>query len=155
MARALILGGEDRALALAEALVGDGWAVWIGVADEPVEGSLDAPGAEAVVADPARLGSVVDAIEGVAVIAWLLGDPGADPEAAREINGGVLARLFEEIVDTPVRGVAYEGWGAGEAARAPAERASETWRIGVASIDVEPGPGWLDAARRAVSAALG
>lgn len=155
MARALIVGGKERGTALARSLVADGWAVRVAA---PTAARREAPeleGVEVVVADPARLGTLIDAIEGVAVIVWLLGDPGADADAARELNGGVLARLFEEIVDTPVRGVAFEAWGAGEDAREPALHANRTWRIGVAAIEAEPGETWLGAAREAVTAALG
>jgi hypothetical protein len=72
---------------------------------------------------------VVEAIEGVALIYWLFGSV-ADPE----LHGPRLERLLEEIVDTPVRALAYElneALDPDAAARAftALRSANERWRI--------------------------
>lgn len=152
MARALIVGGDDRGRELGGALMTAGWAVRATGADGDTDAS-QATGLEIAAADPSDLGSLIDAIEGVAVIVWLLGDARAGD--ALDPNAELIGRLFEEIVDTPVRGVAYEAWGAGAGVRAHALRAERTWHIRTAAIEREPGPDWLDAALAAVSAALG
>jgi hypothetical protein len=48
---------------------------------------------------------VLDAIEGVALVYWLLGSAQGDPDAVAALHGPRLQRLLEEIVDTPVRAV--------------------------------------------------
>ncbi len=63
--------------------------------------------------------------------------------------------LWEKLVDTPVRGVVYEGsLPQGEQV---ARTASETWRIPLAILDADPldHEAWLQAARGAVHGLLG
>jgi hypothetical protein len=63
----------------------------------------------------------MDALVGVSVLVWLLGGV-----AAPELHGGRLRMLFEKLVDTPVRGVVYEGTTDGEAL---ARACASTWSI--------------------------
>ena len=51
---------------------------------------------------------MLDAIEGVALIYWLLGNAEGTTEQLAALHGPRLERLLEEIVDTPVRGFVYE-----------------------------------------------
>jgi uncharacterized protein YbjT (DUF2867 family) len=68
---------------------------------------IEAAGAEAVVADPDRLGTLMTRIEGVSVLCWLLGSVEGEGRAA--LHGPRLGSMLEALVDTHVRGVVYEG----------------------------------------------
>ena len=122
-------------------------------------------GLEAVVADPDRVGTVLDHIGDVTLLFWLLGSASGEADALAAIHGPRLERLLEELVDTPVRGVVYESAGSVprdllERGAAIVQAASERWRIPSALVDSDPGDweGWLeatlDAAERLTGAAL-
>jgi hypothetical protein len=109
-------------------------------------------GLEGVVADPDRVGTVLDEIADVTLVFWLMGTATGDDEAVAAVHGPRLERLMEELVDTPVRGVVYETGGSvplellgrgAEIVRTAAER----WRIPVAVVDADPGEpdAWLEA----------
>jgi hypothetical protein len=108
-------------------------------------------GLEAVVADPDRVGTVLEHVGDVTILFWLMGSAAGEPEAVAALHGPRLERLLEELVDTPVRGVVYEAAGS-----VPAERlaegagivtaASERWRIPAEVVDADPGDweGWVE-----------
>jgi hypothetical protein len=87
-------------------------------------GEIEAAGAEAVVADPNRLGTLLPHIEGVSVLVWLLGS--VDGVAGEALHGPRLESMLETLVDTPVRGVVYEGPG-----ERIARRFADTFRMRV------------------------
>lgn len=104
---------------------------------------IEAASIEAVAADPDLTGTVLDQIEGVTLIFWLLGSPRGSEEQVAALHGPRLERLIEEIVDSPVRGLVYEhtggvppdvAGGAMEALRAAGER----WRIPFEVVDADP-----------------
>jgi hypothetical protein len=104
---------------------------------------IERSGIEAVAADPSRIGTIVEAIEGVTVIFWLLGSATGPLDEVAALHGDRLERLLEEIVDTPVRGVAYEL--TGEIDQAQALRAlellraaGERWHMPFEVIDADP-----------------
>jgi hypothetical protein len=106
--------------------------------------AIEAAGAEAVVADPDRLGTLLPHIEGVGVLCWLMG------RAAGPVHGPRLQSLLEKLVDTPVRGFLYEGTDEGAAL---ARAAEDTFRIPVAVLD--PGRSdWLEEATAAAGRVL-
>jgi nucleoside-diphosphate-sugar epimerase len=152
LARALIVGCGCRGRALGTRLREAGWQVR-GTTRHPQAGEgIAAAGLDAVVADPDRVGTVLDEIADVTLVFWLLGSATGSDEAVAAVHGPRLERLLEKIVDTPVRGLVYEGAGtvaphvlAGGAALVGA--AAERWRIPVAVIDADPGDvsRWLDA----------
>lgn len=109
MARVLIVDRQQRAEEFAAALESAGYAV------------------RAV--DPGLAGDVVDALDNVAVVAYLLGAD-ADPAAHDEM----LATVLLKVVDTGVRGFVYERAAAGETSR-HVEHARETWHLSVAEVD--------------------
>jgi len=122
VARVLIVPCGCRGRALARELVAAGHAVRGTSRDAANTPAIAAAGAEPYVGDPDRIGTLMDALAGVTVVCWLLGTV-----AAPALHGPRLRMLFEKLVDTPVRGVVYEG-----AAGAPIARdASERWRIPV------------------------
>ena len=110
-------------------------------------GEIEAAGAEAVVADPDRLGTVMTQLAGVSVVCWLL-----TTVPSSDLHGPRLETLLERLVDTPVRGFVYEGQTGADAVRA----ASERWRIPAQIVDQDPAEhdAWLAAMRAAVAALL-
>ena len=103
MARILIVGCGCRGRELAAALVGDGHAVRGTTRDAGSLEGIEAVGAEGVVADPDRLGTLVVHLDGVSAVCWLLGRVDE-----RALHGPRLESFLEHLVDTPVRGVVYE-----------------------------------------------
>ena len=111
-------------------------------------------------ADPDRPGTVLELCGDVAVVIWLLGSASGNLEATAVIHGPRLESLLEKLVDSPVRGFAYEAVGSlpeatlGEGGRI-VERAGERWRIPVTLLtDDRNQPGWAQGAGRAVAGLL-
>lgn len=152
MARALIVGCGCRGRMLGETLVADGWQVRGTARDEQRLAPIAAAGIQAAPADPAEVGTVFELIEGVSLVFWLMGSAEGEPEEVTAVNGPRLERLLEKLVDTPVRGLVYEGAGP-----APAEalgagavacrEAAERWRIPIEVVEAPHGDWehWLDA----------
>jgi nucleoside-diphosphate-sugar epimerase len=162
VARALLVGCGCRGRLLGCRLRADGWEVRGTTRDPRRTGEIERAGIAAVLADPDRVGTVLDHVGDVTVIAWLLGSAVGDAEAIAAIHGPRLERLLAELVDTPVRGFVYEGSGSvGESRlRAGVELvlvAAERWRIPVAVIEHDPADwrGWVDAGRTEIHALLG
>jgi len=155
LARALIVGCGCRGRELASDLAELGWQVR--GTSRRAEGldSIRAAGFDAAEADPDRPGTVLDLCGDVAVVIWLLGS--ATGAGVSAIHGPRLERLLEKLVDSPVRGFAYEAAGSVDedllaAGREIVERAGELWRIPVAFLTADrEQPGW--AARSAEEAA--
>ncbi len=121
---------------LGESLLAEGWAVRGTSRSEEGLAPIEAAGIEAALADPDRPGTLLELVGDVAVVFLLLGSAEGDPETLAAIHGPRLERLLEHLVDTPVRGVAYEARGSVDPAllEAGAEivrTASRTWRIPV------------------------
>lgn len=128
MARALIVGCGCRGRELGGRLLEEGWAVR--GTSRRAEGleAVETAGIEPALADPDRPGSILELVDDVAVLVLLLGGASGGEEELAAIHGPRLERLLEHLVETPVRGVLYEGTEAGaEVVRA----ASRTWRIPV------------------------
>ena len=159
MARILIVGCGCRGRALAGGLVASGHAVRGTTRDPDRIGDIEAAGAQGVVADPDRLGTILVQLAGVTVVCWLMGN--VDAGAAGDLHGPRLHALLERLVDTPVRGLVYEGAGSVEPellrAGAKAVRtAGETWHIPIEVIDARPGDhtAWLTQMQAAVARLL-
>ena len=147
MARILLVGCGCRGRELARALVDDGHAVR-GTSRSPGRlAAIEAAGAEAALADPDRLATLLPHLQGVSVVAWLMGGVGEPP-----LHGPRLQSLLETLVDTPVRGLVYEAVGEADRAllaggAAIVRRAGATWRMPVEVVDGEP---WKREMRAAV-----
>lgn len=128
MARALIVGCGCRGRALGEQLLADGWAVRGTSRREEGLGAIEAVGIEPALADPDRPGTILELVNDVAVLVLLLGSATGSEEELAAIHGPRLERLMEHLVETPVRGVVYEGTEEGEEI---VRAASRTWRIPV------------------------
>lgn len=90
--------------------------------------AIEAAGIEPAVADPERPGTILELVDDVAVLVLLLGSATGSEEGLAAIHGPRLERLMEHLVETPVRGVVYEGTEGGAEIVRTAER---TWRIPV------------------------
>lgn len=111
MARILIVGCGCRGRALAAELRARGHAVRGTTRDSGNCDAIAACGAEPVVADPDRVGTIVPALDGVAVLCVLLGSAAGSPEQLRSLHGERLETLVHRSIDTTVRAIAYEATG--------------------------------------------
>ena len=111
MARALIVGCGCRGGGLGRRLLRGGWEVR--GTSRRAEGlaEIEAAGIEPALADPAEPGTVLELVDDVAVVAWLLGSAQGSDEELAAIHGPRLERVLERIVETPVRGFVYDGKG--------------------------------------------
>jgi uncharacterized protein YbjT (DUF2867 family) len=157
MARVLIVGCGCRGRELATALIAGGHGVRGTTRHSDELGAIEAAGAEAALADPDKLGTLLPALEGVSAVCWLLGSARGEPEAVASLHGARFPSLLERLVDTPVRGIVYEAAGTAPAealsrGAAAAREAGERWRIRVELLERDPGDhqAWLEAATGAV-----
>lgn len=138
VARVLIVPCGCRGRALAAELRASGHAVRGSTRSPAHARAIAGAGAEPYVGDPDRIGTLMDALYGVTVVCWLMGTVAEDE--------GRVRMLWSRLVDTPVRGVVYEGAFA-EVARA----AAGTFRIPLEVLAGDPlRPGWVTDATAAV-----
>ena len=152
MARVLVVGCGCRGRQLAAALRREGHAVRGTTRDETRAAEIEATGAEAAVADPNRLATLLPCLSGVSVICWLMGSATGDAELVAAIHGPRIGSLVEKLVDTPVRGLVYEAAGSVEGSHlergaAIVRAAGETYRMPIAIVEAHPGEHdrWLGA----------
>jgi nucleoside-diphosphate-sugar epimerase len=162
MARVLIVGCGCRGQALARELVAAGHAVRGTTRDPARTAAIREAGAEPYVGDPDRIATLMEALTGVTVVAWLMGSASGDAEKVFALHDGRLRMLWEKLVDTPVRGVVYEAAGSVDSAaltrgEAVARVAHETWRIPLEYLRADPADhdAWVVAGRAAVDRLLG
>jgi hypothetical protein len=77
---------------------------------------IDATGAEAVLADPDRVATIIPALDHVSVVCVLLGSAVGDDEALQALHGPRLEMLLSRTLDTTVHGFLYEAAGSVDAA---------------------------------------
>jgi nucleoside-diphosphate-sugar epimerase len=161
VARVLLVGCGCRGGELAAALIERGHAVRGTTRDESRFEAIAAAGAEAALADPGRLMTLMPHVEGVSVLCWLLGSAEGEEENVSALHGPRLETLTERLVDTHVRGVVYEGAGSVapellEQGAALVRRANETWNVPVEVVAHDPAdrPGWVQAMAAAVERVL-
>ena len=162
MARILIVGCGGRGQALARELVAAGHAVRGTTRDPARADAIAAAGAEPYIGDPDRIATLMDALTATTIVCWLMGSATGDEEHVAALHGGRLRMLCEKLVDTPVRGLVYEGAGS-----VPAERLEEgemiaraaraTWNIPLEVLATDPDEceAWTRAATAAVERLLG
>jgi hypothetical protein len=159
VARVLIVGCGCRGRELAWELRAAGHAVRGTTRAREHLAEIEAAGAEPVLADPDRLGTLMTQLHGVTLVCWLMGS--AEGGTAEGLHGPRLRTLLERLVDTPVRGVVYEAAGslapellAGGAAAV--RDASARWNIPAEVVDADPArqEEWLDAMTGAVERLL-
>jgi putative NADH-flavin reductase len=119
--------------------------------------AIENAGAEATLADPDRVATLVGAFDYVSVVCILLGSAAGTASEVEALHGTRLEMLLTKLVDTTARGVVYECRGSvdprilaggAERVRAYAERSL----AGYALLDADPGvpATWVTAAREAV-----
>jgi uncharacterized protein YbjT (DUF2867 family) len=157
VARALIVGCGCSGRALGSELLEEGWAVRGTSRDEEGLVAIEAAGIEPVRADPEKPATILELVDDVAVVIWLLGNATGPAHEVAAIHGPRLESLLERFVETPVRGFVYEGAGtvdskllAGGAELA--RNAESTWRIPVTVTETsrEHGPRWVEELETAV-----
>ena len=116
MARCLIVGCGCRGTALARELIGLGHSVRATTRDERRGATIEASGAEALIADPDRVATLAAALEQVTVACLLLGSASGPSERLSALHGPRLEMLLTRMRDTTVRGIMYEGAGTAPAA---------------------------------------
>jgi nucleoside-diphosphate-sugar epimerase len=160
VARALIVGCGCRGRELGRHLRARDWQVRGTSRQQAGLEGIDSAGLEAALADPDRPGTILDLCGDVSVVVWLLGSAVGEPGQIAAIHGPRLERLLEKLVESPVRGFAYESTGSASleqlwAGREIVEGAAETWRIPVAILDwSRDEPGWAERAGEAVAGLL-
>ncbi|HWF72766.1 MAG TPA: NAD(P)H-binding protein [Solirubrobacteraceae bacterium] len=111
MARVLIVGCGCRGQTLARELRARGHAVRGTTRDPQRLDGIEAAGAEPFLADPDRVGTLVPAFAGVAVICLLLGSATGTPAELEALHGTRLDMLLQRVIDTTIHGVLYEASG--------------------------------------------
>jgi hypothetical protein len=146
MARFLIVGGGQRALALARELSAEGHAPRMTTRDPGRRAEIEAAGGECVIADPDVIGTLRYALDNVTILMWLVGDVDHEP-----LHGSRWKMMLERTIDTTVRGVVYErGTDAGAALT---RQMAEYNGIPYAIVDAGD-PAWQVSARAAVDGLL-
>jgi nucleoside-diphosphate-sugar epimerase len=160
LARALIVGCGCHGRELGSELLGLGWQVRGTSRRRDGLQRIEAAGLEPAAADPDFAGTVLELCGDVAVVVWLLGSATGEPQATSAIHGPRLESLLEKLVDSPVRGFAYEISGSVDAGLLAegaciVERAGETWRIPVTLLDENRDePRWATRTAAAVAGLL-
>ena len=161
MARVLIVGGGCPGRQLAGELVGAGHAVRVTTRDPARCEEISAAGAQPFVADPDRVGTLVPALDGVAIVVWALARATGGRETVSALHRARLRAFLEKTVDSTVRGVVYDAYGT-----VPGEdilgglfelrRAMEIWNIPVLAFAAEHGDSaqWVAEAKDAVESML-
>src|SRR6188768_2525509 len=131
MARALIVGCGCRGRELGERLLAEGWAVRGTSRRKKGLSAIELAGIEPAPADPDRPGTILELVGDVAILILLLGGAEGSDEELAAIHGPRLERLMEHLVETPVRGVLYEGT---EEGAEVVQAAARIWRIPVRTL---------------------
>jgi hypothetical protein len=159
VARLLVVGGGCRALELIAQVRTEGHAVRATTRGEERRAQIEATGAECVIADPDRIGSLRYALDNVTLVLWLLGTATGDNVA--DLHGSRLAMMLERTIDTTARGIVYEAAGSVDPAvlaggRALVERVAAYNEIPVRVLEADPAdrPAWVHGARAAVASLL-
>jgi hypothetical protein len=161
MARVLIVGGEDRAATLAEALLDDGYAVRVVL--DPLSAARGAPpgSVELAAGDPDRPGTLKPALEHVAVACWLFGSAPGGEDRVGALHGARLERFLHQTIDSSVRGLLYEATGSLDAALLGGGREivtgfADAHAIPLALVTADPSDRarWREQAREALGALM-
>lgn len=155
--RCLIIGCGCRGLLLTRSLIEAGHLVRGTTRDGARLGEIEAAGAAAVLADPDRVMTLMEALDHVSVTLILLGSARGSTEQLSALHGTRLEMLLTKLVDTTVRGVVYEARGsvpeevlAGGARRVRAFAERSLAHAALLEADPAQPQQWLAAALEAV-----
>jgi uncharacterized protein YbjT (DUF2867 family) len=141
VARVLIVGCGCRGRALAKALAAAGHPVRGTTRDPARAPELEAAGIEPAVGDPYRLATLLPHIANTSAMVWLMASAaGDDVEALHRTR---LTTVLERLVDSPVRGMAYEAAGTLPPAllregAAAVRKATLTWQMPNVIVEQDP-----------------
>ncbi len=108
VARVLIVGGGCRGRRLAGGLLREGHAARVVTRTQDGRAAIEACGAECLIGDPGRLGSLRDALDGVTIACWLLARATGAPEEVHALHGPRLEAFMALAIDSTMRGFVYE-----------------------------------------------
>jgi hypothetical protein len=111
VARILIVGGGCRGRTLARGLIEDGHAARITTRDGRSRAAIEEAGAECWPGTPDRLATLRGAMDGVTILAWLLGSASGGAGSLRELYTTRLELFVTQAIDTTVRGFIFEAAG--------------------------------------------
>ncbi len=152
MARFLVVGCGCRGQSLARELIAAGHPVRGTTRDPARLPEIEAAGAEAVVADPNRLATLMPHLDGASGVLWLMGT------TEGPVHGSRLESMLEFIVDTPARGLVYETGGVErEDGVFAVQCAVATYEMPLEILDTDPSDHerWLRDAKAAALRLLG
>jgi nucleoside-diphosphate-sugar epimerase len=152
VARFLIVGCGCRGQSLARELIAAGHPVRGTTRDRARVPAIEAAGAEAVVADPFRLQTLMPHLDGASAVLWLMGTANGSADSVEAVHGTRLESMLELIVDTHARGFLYETGGvARELGVHAATCAREVYGMPLAILETAPSDHdrWLADAREA------
>jgi len=139
VARYLIVGCGCRGQALTRALVDAGHVVRGTTRDPRRLPAIEAAGAEAAIADPYRLATVMPLLDGTSAVCWLMGTANGSADAVEAVHGPRFESMLELIVDTPARGLVYETGGVEREVGVHAARCAEAvYEMPIAILDTDP-----------------
>ena len=69
---------------------------------------IEAVGAECLIGDPNRLGTLRGVLEGVTVACWLLATAAGSPKQLHELHVSRLPAFLGQAIDSTMRGFVYE-----------------------------------------------
>jgi uncharacterized protein YbjT (DUF2867 family) len=147
---------------LVQALVEQGQSARGTTRDPERLADIRAAGAEAVLADPDRVGTLVGALDHVSVALILLGSARGSPDALAALHGPRLQMLLTRLIDTTVHGVVYEARGTVDprvlaAGADQVHSFQERLRARVALLEADPADpeAWVAEALSSVESVLG
>jgi uncharacterized protein YbjT (DUF2867 family) len=164
VARILIVGGGSRGRALATELVAAAHAVRITTRTESARAAIEQTGAECFIGTPDRLATMRAALDGVAIVCWLLASASGDAEEVSALHSARLDAFVRQTIDTTARGFVYERGArtaASSAALAQGEliarelAARNLIPLAVLTDDIADREAWVAGARAAVGRLLG
>jgi uncharacterized protein YbjT (DUF2867 family) len=152
----MIVGGGCRGRRLAEAMAGEGHAVRISTRSEDVRAAIEAAGAECWIGTPDRLATLRGALDGVAILCWLMGTAIGSAEELRALHDTRLRFFLTQAIDTTVRGFVYEAGGYGSEGEPIARALAERNAIPAAFLAADPHDldSWLAQAGAAIHSLL-
>jgi hypothetical protein len=136
--------------------------VRVSTRSEDGRAAIEAAGAECWIGTPDRLATLRAALDGVAILCWLLGSAAGSEQELRELHTSRLRFFLTQAIDTTVRGFLYEARGTASAAGLLADgeeiaRAlTERNAIPAAYLTSDPldAAAWLAAGRGAIDSLL-
>jgi uncharacterized protein YbjT (DUF2867 family) len=158
MARILIVGCGCRGQTLARELRAQGHAVRGTTRVPNHEQAIAAAGAEPVIADPDRVGTLLPAFAGVSVLCLLLGSATGPRDDLEALHTTRLEMLLQRTIDTTIHGLIYEATGSIDetlltaGAQLVESKCNES-NIRYALLKAEP-EAWLTAVLTAIEALL-